>query len=244
MTTDDKPPSLRVLGAVCVRGGSKGVPRKSVRLLEGRPLLAWAVESARAARSIERVVVSTDDAEMAEIGRRAGAEVPFLRPAELARDDSSKWDVFRHLVRTLEERDGYRADVLVDLDAGAPLRAPGDIDATVALHVQSGAEVTSTAYEPERNPYFNMVEAGSDGWARVVNRQATPIVNRQQAPVVYSLSPAAFTVRVEALWRYDHWSQAERFNVHVIPRERAMDVDTELDLELVELLLLRRRRRS
>jgi N-acylneuraminate cytidylyltransferase/CMP-N,N'-diacetyllegionaminic acid synthase len=220
------------------------VPRKSARLLEGRPLLAWAIESARAARSIDRVVVSTDDAGMAEIGQQVGAEVPFLRPAELARDDSSKWDVFRHLVGTLEERDGYRTDVLVDLDAGAPLRAPEDVDATVALHIQSRAEVTCTAYEPERNPYFNMVKMGGDGWARVVNRGAKPIVNRQQAPVVYSLSPAVFTVRTEALWRYDHWSQVERLNVHVIPRERAMDVDTELDLELVELLLLHRRRRS
>ena len=228
---------LKILCTICARGGSKGVPRKNIRMLAGKTLIARAVECAKAVTRIDRVVVSTDDEEMAEVGRKAGAEVPFLRPAELARDDSSKWDVFRHLVKTLEEQDGYRADVLVDLDTGVPLRLPEDVDAAIDLHVTSGAQVTNTAYEPERNPYFNMVEFGSDGWARVVRMLDKPTVNRQDAPPVYSLSPAVVIVRVDALRRFDHWSRVERLNVHVIPRERAADVDTELDLKFVEFLM-------
>src|SRR4051812_5571583 len=120
-----------IIGAICARGGSKGVPRKNLRALAGRPLIAHTIACARACPELQRVVVSTDDAEIAEAARLHGAEVPFVRPGDLARDDSSKWDVFRHLVRTLEEASGRRVEILVDLDTGVPLRRPADISGCV-----------------------------------------------------------------------------------------------------------------
>src|SRR5581483_6362460 len=105
-----------IIGAVCARGGSKGVPRKNLRALAGKPLIAHTIACARACADLDRIVVSTDDAEIADTARFYGAEVPFIRPEHLARDDSSKWDVFRHLVLTLEELTGRRVEILVDLD--------------------------------------------------------------------------------------------------------------------------------
>lgn len=227
---------MYVVGAICARGGSKGVPRKNLREIGGRSLLAHAVACAQEARTLHRIVVSTDDAEMAAAARRYGAEVPFMRPAELAQDQTSKWDVFRHLVSTLEGQDGRRVDVLVDLDTGVPLRRPDDVDGCVNQLLAGSAEVVVTAYEPERNPYFNMVEPGPDGFCRIVKQPAEPIVARQAAPPVYALSPAVYAITRDALWRVEHWSQA-RLQVYPIPRLRAIDIDTEADLRLVECIL-------
>jgi CMP-N,N'-diacetyllegionaminic acid synthase len=231
-----KPEQLYVVGAICARGGSKGVPRKNLRLLCGKPLIVHTIECARLCPDLDRVVVSTDDDEIAAVARQNGGDVPFLRPAALAQDDSSKWDVFRHLVETLEQMDGRRVDVLVDLDTGVPLRQPADISACIQILLNGMADVVVTAYDPERNPYFNMVEVGADGYARISKPLENPITRRQAAPPVYGLSPAVYVVRRDALWQYDHWAQS-RLQVHVMPRERAIDIDSEVDFRFVEYLM-------
>jgi CMP-N,N'-diacetyllegionaminic acid synthase len=227
-----------IVAAICARGGSKGVPRKNLRLLEGKPLIGRAVEQARAAKIFDRVVASTDDPEMARVAAEFGAEVPFLRPAELAQDRTNKWDVFRHLVTELEAR-GERVGVIADLDTGAALRTIDDIRTAVERLEATGADVCVTAYESDHNPYYNMVELDPGGLAHVCIRPDRPIANRQQAPAVYNLSPAIFAIRRDALWRHDHWSQC-KMTLSVIPRERALDIDTELDFTLVEQLFARR----
>lgn len=230
-----------IVGAVCARGGSKGIPRKNLRLLAGKSLLERAILCARACPLLDRIVVSTDDLEIAEAGRRHGAEVPFMRPAELAQDRSSKWDVFRHLVAGLEGASGTRVDYLVDLDVCVPLRAPEDISGCIRQALESDVDVVVTAYEPERNPYFNMVELDENGLARVVVPTPQPITTRQQAPKVYSLSPAVYVIRRDALWAYDHWSRS-RMAIHLIPRERAVDIDSEADFGYVEYILAKETR--
>jgi CMP-N,N'-diacetyllegionaminic acid synthase len=230
-----------IIGSVCARGGSKGVPRKNLRTLEGtKPLIAYTIECALHCSALSRVVVSTDDEEIANVARQYGAEVPFLRPNHLAQDNSSKWDVFRHLVQTLEAFDGKKIDILVDLDTGVPLRTPKDIEACLGVLLDGEADVVVTAYEAERNPYFNMVELMPSGYAKIVKKPETPVAARQSAPVVYSLSPAVFAIRREALWKYEHWSQS-RLQVYEIPRERAVDIDTELDYQFAQFLMSRRK---
>jgi N-acylneuraminate cytidylyltransferase/CMP-N,N'-diacetyllegionaminic acid synthase len=231
-------PSPYVLGAVCGRGGSRGVPRKNLRRLAGKPLIGHAIECARACPALAEVVASTDDPEIAETARRYGAVVPKLRPAHLAQDDSSKWLVFRDLVETWEAIAGRRIDALVDLDTGVPQRLPEDVTACVRALLASGADVVVTAYEAERNPYFNMVELDPEGRAAVVKPLAAPITCRQAAPRVYSLSGSVFAIRRDALWEFEHWSRST-MRIHEVPRERAVDVDSELDLRLVEFLLQR-----
>ena len=226
-----------VVGAVCARGSSKGVPRKNLRCLAGKPLIAHAIQCAHSCSTLRRVVVSTDDHAIADVSREEGAEVPFIRPAHLALDDTSKWPVFQHLVEALEHADGERVDVLVDLDAGVPLRRPSDIDGCVNQLLSGTADVVSTAYEADRNPYFNMVELEAEGFAKIVKSPQVPIVCRQAAPPVYNLSPAVYAIRRDALWKYSHWSEA-RLEIYPLPRERAIDIDSELDLRLAEFLML------
>jgi CMP-N,N'-diacetyllegionaminic acid synthase len=232
-----------VIGAVCARGGSKGVPRKNLRLLHGKPLIAYALEQAHASGSFDRVVTSTDDVEIADVARRFGAEVPFMRPAELAQDDSNKWHVFRHLVTELEAATQRRVGIVADLDTGAALRSVEDIRACLRRLIASDADVCVTAYEADHNPYYNMVEVDPSGVARVCQPPSVPITNRQQAPAVYNLSPSIFAIRRDALWRHDHWSQCKMI-ISIVPRERAVDIDTEFDFRLVESLLEQRSRAS
>jgi N-acylneuraminate cytidylyltransferase/CMP-N,N'-diacetyllegionaminic acid synthase len=225
-----------ILAAICARGGSKGVPRKNLREVGGKPLLAHAIACAQACSFFSDIVVSTDDPEIAAVGRRCGAQVPFLRPAVLARDDASKWPVFRHLVGFWEHETGLRVAALVDLDVGVPLRTPEDVRGCVDALMTSNADVVATAYDAERNPYFNMVEVAGNGYATLAKPTSPPIACRQAAPPVYSLSPAVYAIARDALWSYEHWSEA-RLRVHIIPRARAVDIDTELDLHFVEYLM-------
>ena len=233
------PAGLHLVAAICARGGSKGVPRKNLRLVDGKPLIAHAIDHARESGIFDRIVASTDDEEMASVARRFGAEVPFLRPPELARDDSNKWHVFRHLVTEIEARERRRVDVIADLDTGAALRTAADIRACVQRLHEADAEVCVTAYEADHNPYYNMVELTRSGLARVCNPLSPPVVNRQAAPTVYNLSPSIFAIRRDALWAHEHWSEC-RMTLSIVPRERAVDIDTEFDFNLVEFLLRRR----
>lgn len=226
-----------IVGAICARGGSKGVPRKNLRPLAGKPLIAYAIQCAQASSALRRVVVSTDDHAIAKMAREHGAEVPFIRPAHLALDDTSKWSVFQHLVEALEHADGQRVEVLVDLDAGVPLRKPSDIDGCVNQLLSGTADLVVTAYEADRNPYFNMVELKADGFATIVKSPEVPIVCRQAAPPVYSLSPAVYAIRRDTLWKYSHWSEA-KLQIYRLPRERAIDIDNELDFRLADFLML------
>ena len=138
-----------IVGAICARAGSKGISRKNLRPLAGKPLIAHTIQCAQGCPILQRIVVSTDDEEIAKVAKQYGAEIPFMRPAHLAKDDSPKWSVFRHLVQTLEQMTAERIDVLVDLDTGVPLRQPADIIGCVEELLAGAADVVVTAYEAE-----------------------------------------------------------------------------------------------
>ena len=226
-----------ILATICCRGGSKGVPGKNIKPLKGKPLIAYTIESAKASKLIDDLIISTDSTEIAETAKMFGASVPFMRPADLATDTASKWPVFIHAVEAYEKLTGKTVDYLVDLDVTVPLKTAADIDGAIQLALQnSEVDVVITGYEPERNPYFNMMEVTENGFAEIVKKTAKPIVRRQDAPQVYSLTPAAYVVKKSALYEFEHWSKA-RCKIHPIPRERAIDIDTEIDFKIVEFLM-------
>jgi len=226
-----------VLATICCRGGSKGVPGKNIRGLKGKPLIAYTIEAAKASSLINDVIISTDDAQIAEIAKQYGAKVPFMRPADLASDTASKWPVFIHAVEEYENITGNVVDYLVDLDVTVPLKTAEDIDGAITKAINHPeVDVVITGYEPERNPYFNMMEVNKDGYAEIVKKGERPIVRRQDAPEVYSLTPAAYVVKKSALYEFEHWSKAKCM-IHPIPRERAVDIDTEIDFKIVEFLM-------
>lgn len=225
------------MAIIPARGGSKGVPRKNIRLLAGKPLIAYAIETARASDLIDRVVVSTDDTEIAEIARRCGAEVPFMRPRELAQDDSPEWLTWRHAVRTLTAGEGdARIDAFVCVSPTSPLRAVEDVDACIRLLFDSDADLVMTVRPAERNPYFNMVVLDGGGWARVVIPPERPIFRRQDAPPVYDITTVAYAFRPEFVLRAESESEG-KVKAVVVPAERALDIDTELDFKFAEFLL-------
>ncbi len=226
-----------ILATICCRGGSQGVPGKNIKLLNGKPLIAYTIESAKRSALINMLIVSTDDTLIAAIASEYGASVPFMRPDDLATNTASKWPVFIHAVETYEKLTGETVDYLVDLDVTVPLKNSQDIDGAIEMALSDPAlDVVITGYEPERNPYFNMMELGEDGLAEIVKKSSKPIVRRQDAPKVYSLTPAAYVVKKSALYEYEHWSKA-RCKIFEIPRERAIDIDTEMDFKIVEFLM-------
>jgi CMP-N,N'-diacetyllegionaminic acid synthase len=226
-----------ILATICCRGGSKGVPGKNIRPLKGRPLIAYTIEVAKRSQRINDLIISTDDQQIADTARALGAKVPFMRPPELATDTSSKWPVFIHAVEAYEALTGHRVDYIVDLDVTVPLKLAIDIDGAINLALEDpNVDVVITGYEPERNPYFNIMEVKENGYAEIVKKGTKPIVRRQDAPEVYSLTPAAYVIKKSALYEYEHWSNA-RCKVYPIPRERAIDIDTEIDFKIVEFLM-------
>ena len=228
-----------VLATICARGGSKGVPNKNIRTVLGKPLLAYAIECARNSSAVDHLVVSTDSDEIARVAERHGVPVPFRRPAEFASDESAKIHAIRHATQFVEENEGFRPDVVVDLDVGVPLRAPEDVEACVSMLADnSDLDAAVTLYESERSPYFNMVEFEGDQ-VRLVKQPGEGYVRRQDAPPVYSVSPSVFAYRRRRLMTITHLYQG-KWGGCVLPRERTMDIDSEIDLAFVEFLLTRR----
>lgn len=228
-----------ILGTICCRGGSKGVKGKNIRPLKGKPLIEYTVEAALASGLINDVIVSTDNELIAGAATKAGIKTIIWRPAELASDTASKWPVFIHAVETYQQLTGTQVDYLVDMDVTVPLKTSSDIDGAItAALADAEAGVIITGYEPERNPYFNMMEVREDGFAEIVKKSAKPIVRRQDAPQVYSLTPAAYVVKKETLYTVEHWSNAI-CKIYPIPRHRAIDIDTEIDFDIVEFLINR-----
>ena len=221
---------MTTLCSICARGGSVGVPRKNIRDLRGKPLIGWAIEQALATPSIDEVHVSTDDAAIAEVARAFGAEVPFLRPAELASSAAAKLPVIEHLVEHLES-EGRTYDRIVDLDPTSPLRTVADIESAIAL-LDDETDTVITGYPSDKNPYFNMVQRRPDGtFGLVVESDA---VSRQTAPAVFSMNASIYvwhrTSLGQGLWK-------GRTRLYEMPRDRSIDIDSELDFRIVELLL-------
>ena len=209
-----------ILGAICCRGGSKGLPGKNIRLLNDKPLIEYTIETASQCRMLDDVIVSTDSETIAEVAVQYGAKVPFIRPVFLATDEASKLAVFLHAVESYEQQFGKAISYIVDMDVTVPLKTANDIDGAIKMAMlYPETDVVITGYIPEKNPYFNMMEITKNGYAEIVKKLNGPIVRRQDAPKVFSLSGAAFVVKKSALYNYSHWSQAV-CRVYEIPREK------------------------
>lgn len=231
----------RVLATICARAGSRGVPWKNIRPLNGKPLLLYAIECAQACPAVGCVVVSTDSDEIAAVAESAGVRVPFRRPSQLASDTAPKILAIRHAAEYAEANHQFFADIIVDLDVSAPLRVPQDVTACVDCLCRHEVDAVVTVYEAERSPYFNMVEFDGD-CVKLVKTPPRPIVRRQDAPPVFSVSGSVFAFRRDRLYTVTHLYDG-RWGGCVVPRERAVDIDHELDFQFAEFLLTNARAR-
>jgi|SRR5690349_20427150 CMP-N-acetylneuraminic acid synthetase len=229
---------MRVLAIVTARGGSKSIPRKNIVSLLGRPLIAYTADAARASRRIDRLVLSTDDPEIAEVGRQCGLETPFLRPPELARDDTPHIPVLQDMVRKLEASDG-RYDAILTLQPTNPLRLPEDIDGAIDLLSQSGADsVISFVPVGEKHP-ARMKEVDANGWVAdppfAERFEGQP---RQQLSPLYLRDGSIYLTKRSVLMD-ENSLKGKRCRAWIMPEERACNIDTSFDLQLAEHLLRR-----
>ena len=218
---------------ICARGGSIGVPRKNIRDLCGKPLIGWTIEQAFASKITDQVFVSTDSEDIADVARSFGAQVPFMRPTELATATAGKLPVIQHLVEWVEARHGA-INAVVDLDPTSPLRDVADIQTSFEL-LDADSDVVITGYEADKNPYFNMVELKTNGFYERVSLPGKEVLGRQFAPKVFAMN-ASIYVWHRASLSSSLWN-SPRIRLHVMPRERSVDIDHEIDFELVALLM-------
>lgn len=227
---------MNIVALICARGGSKGVPGKNIRPLAGRPLIGWAIHHARSVPRVDRVIVSTDSQEIADVARAAGAQVPFMRPAELAQDTSSEWLVWRHALNFLLESEGAYPDALMVVPATAPLRAVEDLEHCLDEYEKGGADVVITVTDAHRSPFFNMVRVKADGAVGLVIPPSAAVVRRQDAPIVYDMTTVAYVARPQFVMSRNGIFEGVVRHVHV-PIERALDIDTLLDFRIAECLM-------
>jgi CMP-N-acetylneuraminic acid synthetase len=231
-----------VLGLIPARGGSKGIPRKNIALLAGRPLLAYTCEAALASHVLNRVVVSTDDEEIADVAQQCGIEVPFIRPKSLAQDESPSIDVVRHAVEHLRNEERWIPSVVVLLQPTSPLRKARHIDEAVDLMEETKADtVVSVVEVPHRFNPHNIMELNN---GELIDFLRAPSdfnrFRRQTLPVLYARNgPAVLVSRVDVITNSKSF-----YGAHVAPYlmsdEESLDIDSKYDMWLAEQLIAQR----
>lgn len=227
---------MSVLAIIPARGGSKGVPRKNIRPLCGKPLLAYTAEAALGARSLSRVILSTEDPEIAEVGRQCGLEVPFLRPAELAQDTTPTLPVLLHAVRWLEEH-GQRFEAICLLQPTNPLRSASLIDACVGEFERTGADslVTTLPVPQKHNPHW-VYFADPEGFLHLSTGEREPISARQALPPAFHREGSVYVTRRDVLMEQHSLYGTRVAGLEVDP-ELSINIDSVSDWEHAERLL-------
>ena len=223
--------SICFIGA---RGGSKGVPRKNIRKLNNKPLIAYAIESAIESKIFTNVVVSTEDPEIAKIAQKYGAEVPFKRPKHLATDSAGFADVMLHGINELRKLD-YDFDVLVNRDCTVPFIRISDLSKSLNLFKKKKPDAVYGVYRQHFNPYFNMMEKTSSGLLKLSKKLKNRPKSRQEAPVVYQLNGLfVFDVKIFLKYKTPILPKSIPFE---IPFECGHMIDTEIEFRLAEMML-------
>jgi CMP-N-acetylneuraminic acid synthetase len=235
-------PEMNLLAIIPARGGSKGIPRKNLAPVAGRPLLAWTCRAALESRSLTRVILSTEDSEIADRGREFGVEVPFLRPPELAQDETPTLPVIRHALEFLAEREGCRPDAIVLLQPTAPLRRAEHIDGAVARMGETGADaVVSVSPVPAHfHPYW-VFDLDGDGRLKPAHPGGGPerYPRRQALPPAYTRNGAVYIARTRLILQ-ENSLYGPAPAAYVMPPEDSVNVDAPEDLARAEETLLQR----
>jgi CMP-N,N'-diacetyllegionaminic acid synthase len=230
---------LECLAIIPARGGSKKVPRKNIRSLAGQPLIGWTIQAALACTGLQRVIVSTDDPEIAEIAHSYGAQVPFMRPVELAQDDTPDLPVYQHALAWLASQEGYRPELVAWLRPTSPLRTAQDIQNAIQLLAESRADCVRSVCLAEHHPYWMKRLEGEHLRPFLDGADERTYYRRQLLPPVYRLNGAVDVVRCANLGERDSLFGGD-MRGYIMPPERSIDIDSELDFAVAELLLQRR----
>ena len=223
---------MRTLGVIAARGGSKGVVRKNLTVISDIPLMEF-TRRAAVGSHLDRLIVSTDDSEIARVARNIEIEVPFMRPAKLATDSAPLQATLVHAIKQLAE-EGDEFDAVISLDITAPFKLSTDIDNCID-RIENGASSANTVSEVEINPYYNMLRVGDGGWAEPLFEEYFTLTRRQDAPVVYRENAIVQAATVENVLA-GNWPVTDRCALIMIPPSRSIMIDSVEDLILVRAL--------
>jgi CMP-N,N'-diacetyllegionaminic acid synthase len=220
-----------ILAIIPARGGSKGIPRKNIHMLAGKPLIAWTIEEAKKSKYIDRVILSSEDEEIIRVAKEWGCEVPYVRPIELARDDTPGIEPVLHAIKTLKEKYDY----VVVLQPTSPLRLVDDIDGCIDTCLTSHATSCVSVTEVNQYPYW-MYKIDTQGHLSPLIEQANETSCRQDLPQVYLLNGAIYIAK--SIWLQQSRSfLTPETKAYVMPKDRSLDIDDDVDLKLCAILI-------
>lgn len=228
--------NYKILAIIPARGGSKGVPKKNIKKLAGKPLICWTIEAALQTTILNRVIVSTDDEEIAEIATEYGADVPFLRPSSLAQDDTTDMPVYLHALQWLEKNQVFKPDIIVWLRPTAPLRINSDIKYAVEKLIGTKADWVRSVSVIEHHPYWMFSVEGDKLLPFIEEIDISKYLQRQLLPPAYRVNGA-----VDVAWRETLVEKKLLYSgdvrAYIMPPERSVDIDTELDFVVAEAMM-------
>ncbi len=230
---------MSLLCTICARGGSKGVVGKNARDLLGKPVLAWSIAQARETGLFDAIAFSSDSDALLDAALKAGADIAVKRPDEMATDTAPKLPAIRHCLERAIAQTGRTPEIFVDLDVTSPLRLASDITSAVALLRESGTRNVITGAPARRSPYFNLVEQRTDGSVGLSKTADPPITRRQDAPRCFDMNASIYVWRVAPFLEQPAVFYPDT-RLFEMPEERSIDIDSDLDFALVELLLRQR----
>lgn len=219
---------------IAARGGSKGVPRKNIRPLLKKPLIAHTIEKSLDSGIFSHVVVSTEDQEIAKISKKYGAEVPFMRPKNLAQDKTGMAEVMIHGITELKKL-GYEFDIFVNRDCTVPFIRNSDIKSSIKLLKKTNCDAVYGVYVQHFNPYFNMMEIGKKGFLEFSKKIKVKPTRRQDAPKVFQLN-GFFTYNTKRFLKFKNQYPPKGLPLE-IPAETGIMIDTELEFKIVEMMM-------
>jgi CMP-N,N'-diacetyllegionaminic acid synthase len=226
-----------ILCTICARSGSQGIKNKNIKLLNGKPLIAYTIKQALESGLFEHVVISTDSEDIASIAQNYGADVFFKRDKVLSTNKAGKLEVIKDAFMKSEIHYATQFDYLVDLDATSPLRSVEDICSAFKKFIDNNNSNLVTAMPSRRNPYFNLIEIAANGKIKLSkNLNDEKILRRQDAPKCYDMNASIYIWRRDTILTKDTLF-LEETGLYVMPEERSIDIDTQLDFEFVEYLM-------
>ena len=226
-----------MLNTICIipaRGGSKGVPKKNIRKIAGKPLLGYVIENLKKGKNFSNIIVSTEDKEIARIAKKYGAEVPFLRPKKLASDTTPMDDVLLHAIKSLKRLD-YNFESFVWRDATTPFITNYDIKKAIMLLKKEKVPIVCGVYKQHLNPYYNIVEKNSKGNLKLVKPLRKRANSRQEAPIVYQLN-GLYVYDTKKFLKIKKTDLSKSIH-YEIPIETGLMIDTEFEFEIAKLLI-------
>lgn len=224
----------KILAIIPARGGSKGIPGKNIKELNGKPLIAYTIEEAMKSRYVNRIIVSTDDERIADISKKYGAEIPFLRPSELSQDDTPTIECVIHMLRLLKEKEDYIPDYVCLLQCTSPLRTFEDIDGTIEKLITTDMDSAVSVCEVATNPYWTNIFVGDR--LEYFLKEGKRITRRQELPKIYTLNGAVYVSKCDVLQK-EMTFETKYITGYVMNKNNSIDIDDIIDFKFAELLM-------